>query len=72
MNTGGDGFDSNGNAVITGGILIFNGPTNDENGAIDVNEKFLISGGTIIVVGSSGMAKTPSENSSSECNSGKF
>jgi hypothetical protein len=59
----GDGFDSNGNAVMTGGTLIVNGPTNSGNGPIDVNGTFLVSGGTIIAVGSSGMAETPDAQS---------
>ena len=63
LNSEGDGFDSNGNAVMTGGTLIVNGPTNDGNGAIDVNGQFNVSGGTIIALGSSGMAETPSETS---------
>ena len=63
INSGGDGFDSNGNAVMTGGTLIVNGPTNNGNGPIDVNGNFEVSGGTIIAVGSSGMAETPDESS---------
>ena len=64
IDSGGDGFDSNGNATMTGGTLIVNGPVNDGNGAIDVNGSFDVSGGTIIAVGSSGMAETPSNTSS--------
>ncbi len=64
LNTGGDGFDPNGSAVMTGGTLIINGPSEDRNGAIDVNGSFDISGGTLIAVGSSGMAETPDETSS--------
>lgn len=63
INSEGDGFDSNGNAVMTGGTLIVNGPTQNNNGAIDVNGSFNVSGGTIIAVGSSGMSETPSETS---------
>jgi len=64
LDSGGDGFDSNGIASMSGGTLIINGPTNDGNGPIDVNGDFDVTGGTIIAVGSSGMAETPSETSS--------
>lgn len=64
INAEGDGFDSNGNAMMSGGILIVHGPTRDGNGAIDVNGGFEVSGGTLMAIGSSGMAETPSENSS--------
>lgn len=64
INSMGDGFDSNGNAVMTGGILIINGPTENNNGSIDVNGTFNVSGGTILAIGSSGMAEAPSDTSS--------
>lgn len=64
INANGDGFDSNGNAKMSGGTLIVQGPTKDNNGPIDVNGEFEISGGRLIAIGSSGMAETPSENSS--------
>ena len=63
MNANGDGFDSNGNAVMTDGILIIDGPTNNGNGPLDVNGTFEVSGGYIMAVGSSGMAETPDETS---------
>jgi hypothetical protein len=52
----GDGLDSNGIAVMTGGIAIVHGPTANNNGAIDAGS-FEISGGTLIAVGSAGMAE---------------
>ncbi|MHA6523629.1 carbohydrate-binding domain-containing protein [Tessaracoccus sp. G1721] len=63
IDAGGDGFDSNGSAEITGGTVIVHGPLNDGNGALDVNGTFTISGGTLLAVGSSGMAETPDESS---------
>lgn len=51
----GDGVDSNGNIVMTGGELYINGPTGNGNGAIDANQ-FIMTGGTVMAVGSSGMA----------------
>lgn len=64
LNTGGDGFDSNGSAVMEGGTLVVNGPTENRNGYIDVNGTFDITGGTLVAVGSAGMSETPDETSS--------
>ncbi len=63
LNSEGDGFDSNGTAVMTGGTLVINGPSSDGNGAIDVNGTFDVSGGTLFAGGSAGMAATPSAGS---------
>ena len=57
----GDGIDSNGNIVMTGGTLLVFGPTDNGNGAIDYGDgncSMTISGGTLLAVGSSGMAET--------------
>ncbi|NHC21927.1 carbohydrate-binding domain-containing protein [Nocardioides sp. IC4_145] len=59
----GDGLDSNGNATLTGGDLIVYGPTSDGNGALDVNDTFEITGGTLFAVGSAGMLVAPSTES---------
>jgi hypothetical protein len=59
VNSSGDGLDSNGNLYITGGTIYVDGPTNDGNGALDYGDsgcEFKITGGTLIAVGSSGMA----------------
>lgn len=61
VNAAGDGIDSNGNIVMTGGTLLVFGPTDNGNGAIDYgdgNYSMTISGGTLLAVGSSGMAET--------------
>ncbi len=61
VNAAGDGIDSNGNIVMTGGVLYVYGPTNNGNGPIDYgdgNYQMTISGGTFLAVGSSGMADT--------------
>jgi hypothetical protein len=63
IDAGGDGFDSNGSATVTGGTIVVNGPTTNGNGAIDVNGEFLLSDATLIAVGSIGMAETPSATS---------
>lgn len=58
----GDGLDSNGNLIVTGGEIIVDGPSSDGNGALDSGSEnggdCRIEGGTIIAVGSSGMAET--------------
>ncbi|WP_372593838.1 carbohydrate-binding domain-containing protein [Actinotalea sp.] len=63
IDAGGDGLDSNGSLTMTGGTVVVAGPTQDNNGSIDVNGTFDISGGELIAVGSSGMAATPSADS---------
>ena len=52
----GDGIDSNGNLYIKGGETYISGPENEGNGAIDYEYSSEITGGTIIAVGSVGMA----------------
>lgn len=63
INSQGDGLDSNGNATISGGTVVVNGPVNDGNGALDVNGELSVTGGTIAAAGSSGMAVTPGTSS---------
>ncbi|MGI6755553.1 MAG: hypothetical protein ACOX4F_06055 [Atopobiaceae bacterium] len=60
----GDGIDSNGSFTMSGGNVYVAGPTNDGNGALDTGEEATITGGTIIAVGSSGMATSFSSSSS--------
>ena len=43
--------------------MVVNGPTNDGNGALDVNGTFEVSGGTLLATGSSGMMVAPSTDS---------
>lgn len=52
----GDGVDSNGDLTMTGGILLVNGPTHNDDGALDYAGEAVISGGVVMAVGSSGMA----------------
>lgn len=63
VNAGGDGIDSNGSIEMTGGVLLVDGPTNDGNGPLDYMGTFNISGGTLVAVGSLGMAQAPSASS---------
>ncbi len=64
VDASGDGLDANGSIYMSGGTVIVNGPVSNGNGALDYDQKFEISGGLLIAAGSSGMALTPSENSS--------
>ena len=60
INASGDGLDSNGNVVMTGGELYIDGPTSSADSAIDYDGTFTLSGGTIIAVGAAGMAQNVS------------
>lgn len=66
VNASGDGLDSNSNLIIEGGEIYVNGPTSDGDGALDYDGTATISGGTLIAVGSSGMAQGFSD-SSTQC-----
>ncbi len=69
VNAGGDGLDSNGSIYVTGGFTIVEGPTNSGNGALDIGDGngcvASITGGTVLAIGSSGMAVN--FNSGSQC-----
>ena len=56
-----DGIDTNGYMDMSGGTVIINGPTDPFNAAIDYGfGTFKITGGTLVAVGSLGMAQAPS------------
>lgn len=55
INASGDGVDSNASVYMTGGELYVDGPTSNGDGAID-GDRFEVSGGTVVAVGSGGMA----------------
>ena len=63
VNASGDGIDSNGNIVISGGTVLVSGPTDNGNGAFDYGGEATVSGGTVILCGSSGMAQGFSDKS---------
>lgn len=64
VDAGGDGLDANGSIVMTDGLVLVNGPTEQMNGALDYDGGFAISGGTFVAVGSAGMAQAPDTSSS--------
>lgn len=63
VNASGDGLDSNGNIYINGGNIIVDGPTDNGNGALDYDSELKITDGTLIAIGSSGMAQGISTSS---------
>ena len=67
VNAEGDGLDSNGNLIVEGGTVIINGPSKDDDGALDYGSEnggiCEIHGGTVLAVGSAGMAVTFEESS---------
>ncbi|MCQ2431900.1 MAG: carbohydrate-binding domain-containing protein [Clostridia bacterium] len=63
VNADGDGIDSNGTMWILGGDITVEGPTNSGNGALDTGSSASVGGGTILAVGSSGMAVGFDQNS---------
>ena len=60
---GGDGLDSNGGIYISGGYTYVEGPVSDGDGIIDYSTEAVITGGTFIGVGSSGMLESFAESS---------
>lgn len=59
----GDGVDSNGNIYITGGALYVTGPESNGDGALDYENEAVITGGTVVAAGYSGMAVNFSSSS---------
>ncbi len=57
----GDGLDSNGYIEINGGVVLVSGPESGDDGALDYDLSASISGGTVILAGSSGMAQNFTE-----------
>lgn len=60
VDAAGDGIDSNGTVAMSGGVVTVFGPTNSANSALDYEKSFAVSGGTLIALGSRGMAQAPS------------
>lgn len=66
----GDGFDSNGSALISGGMVFVNGPTSGGNGVFDIGDgsscTLIIKGGIVIGAGSADMSVTPNSATDSQ------
>lgn len=59
VNAEGDGLDSNGSMLVSGGIVLVDGPETSGNGALDANNDISCTGGLLIAAGSMGMAEYP-------------
>lgn len=58
VDASGDGLDSNGDLVVSGGEIYVSGPTNGGNGAIDIGDfgsTAQITGGIVVAAGAAGM-----------------
>lgn len=53
----GDGIDSNGDLSVSGGVIYVSGSGDDGNGALDYDGTAIITGGTVVAAGMSGMAQ---------------
>lgn len=62
---GGDGVDSNGDLTINGGEIYIDDPSDNGNSAIDYGDRSsaYVNGGTLVAIGSSGMAEVMSDSS---------
>lgn len=62
---GGDGVDSNGDLTINSGEIYIDGPSDNGNSAIDYGDRSsaYVNGGTLVAIGSSGMAEGMSDSS---------
>ena len=58
----GDGLDANGTLEITGGYTVVVGPTQGDTATLDYDKSGIISGGTFISTGASGMAQSFSDS----------
>ncbi len=58
INASGDGIDANGSLEISGGYTVVVGPTMGDTATLDYDSSAVISGGTFIGTGASGMAQT--------------
>lgn len=67
VNSEEDGIDINGSGYINGGIITVDGPMSSGNGALDYDGELVMTNGTLIACGSSGMMQTVSNNSTIYC-----
>ena len=59
----GDGLDSNGGLLVTGGTTIVYGPTSDGDSVLDYDGSAIVSGGILAAIGSAGMVESFDEAS---------
>ena len=58
INASGDGIDANGSLTISGGYTVVVGPTQGDTATLDYDTSAVITGGTFLGTGASGMAQT--------------
>lgn len=58
INASGDGIDANGSIEISGGYTVVTGPVQGDTATLDYDTSAVITGGTFIGTGASGMAQT--------------
>lgn len=63
VTSSGDGLDSNGAAILSGGNVMVYGPENNGNASLDIVYGMRINGGSLLAAGSSGMAELPRTDS---------
>lgn len=63
VNADGDGIDSNGDIKMSGGEVTVFGPESNGNGALDYAGSCVVTGGTLLAAGSSGMSQGVSSGS---------
>lgn len=59
----GDGFDSNGSMLFSGGEVVIYGPTSGGNAGLDADRGIVVTGGSLFATSTLGMVETPSTNS---------
>ena len=62
IHSSGDGMDANGTLEISGGHTVVCGPTHGDTATLDYDVSAVITGGTFIGTGASGMAQTFSDS----------
>ncbi|MBQ4600083.1 MAG: carbohydrate-binding domain-containing protein [Oscillospiraceae bacterium] len=62
VNAGGDGLDANGTITVSGGNTVVCGPTRGDTATLDYDISGIITGGTFIGTGASGMAQSFSDS----------
>ena len=62
VNSSGDGLDANGTLEISGGYTVVVGPTQGDTATLDYDKSGIITGGTFIGTGASGMAQSFSDS----------
>ena len=58
----GDGIDANGSLTISGGYTVITGPSQGDTATLDYDTTAVITGGTFLGTGASGMAQTFSDS----------